>query len=86
MTDMDRKLLASARNGDVEAYEKITGTWHKKVYNIILNSCGRDTDVSELTQEVFVRVFKTVRASCEEPMLPVLIVRTAGEVCKKAKL
>ncbi len=86
MSDIDRKLLSYARKGDVEAYEKITGAWHKKVYNIILNSCGRDSDVSGLTQEVFVKVFSSIRKYDADNMLPVLIVRTTGEVCKRAKL
>jgi DNA-directed RNA polymerase specialized sigma24 family protein len=89
MSNVDMKLLSSARKGDIEAYEKLTGVWHKRVYNIILKSCGAGHDASELTQEVFVKVFAALRRTSEkvdEIMLPVMIARTAGEVCKRVKL
>ncbi len=81
MSDNDRQLLAMAKRGDVEAFEKLTESHQKKVYNIILNKCEDGRDVSGLTQEVFVRIFKSLRYMQDDSLFILSIYKTAKDVC-----
>lgn len=81
MSEDERKLLASARNGNIEAYEKLIGPLQKKVYNIVLKTCGDGNDISELTQEVFLRVFKSLLHQQEDSSFILSIYKAVRDVC-----
>ncbi len=85
MSDYERQLMEQARKGDTEAFEKLAGSYYKKVYNIILNSCGKEAGVSELAQEVFIRVFKNLKHQPDDSMLAISIYKSAGDVCMEAR-
>ncbi|NJD04670.1 MAG: hypothetical protein FIA99_19195 [Ruminiclostridium sp.] len=81
MSDNDRQLLALARKGNIEAFEKLTESHQKKVYNIILGRYSNRSEVSQLTQEVFVRMFKSVRQIQDDSLFVLSIYKTAKDVC-----
>ena len=81
MSDNDRQLLAMAKKGNVDAFEKLTENYQKKVYNIILNRCENTSEVSRLTQEVFVRIFKSLRYMRDDNLFILSIYKTAKDVC-----
>jgi DNA-directed RNA polymerase specialized sigma subunit, sigma24 homolog len=81
MSENDRQLLTRARKGDVEAFEKLAENYHKKVYNIILNKYENRKEVSNLTQEVFVRIFKTLDELQDDSHFALSIYKTTKEVC-----
>ena len=82
MSDNDRQLLALARKGNIEAFETLTENYQKKVYNIILNKYSNRSEVSQLTQEVFVRIFKSIRQMQDDSLFVLSIYKTAKEVCR----
>ena len=81
MSDNDRQLLALARMGNIEAFEKLTENYQKKIYNIILSKYTNRSDVSRLTQEVFVRIFKSIRQMQDDSLFVLSIYKTAKDVC-----
>jgi DNA-directed RNA polymerase specialized sigma24 family protein len=81
MSDSEKLLFRLARNGSVEAFEKLTEDHQKKVYNIILNSCSNALVASELAQEVFVRTFKALRYHNDESMFAISLYRTTRVIC-----
>ena len=81
MSDNDRQLLALARKGNIEAFEKLTENYQKKVYNLLLNKYRNRKEVSELTQEVFVRIFKSLRQIQDDNLFVLSIYKTTKEVC-----
>jgi RNA polymerase sigma-70 factor (ECF subfamily) len=85
MNDYQRQLMDSARKGSTEAFEKLAEAYYKKVYNIILKNCGAEADVSELAQEVFVRVFKNLKHQPDDSMLAISIYKSTGDVCTEAQ-
>lgn len=85
MSDYERQLMEQARKGDTEAFEKLAGSYYKKVYNIILNGCGKEAEVSELAQEVFIRVFRNLKHQPDDSMLAISIYKSAGDVCMEAR-
>ncbi|MCX7842764.1 MAG: sigma-70 family RNA polymerase sigma factor [Clostridia bacterium] len=60
MSDSERLLLEKAKNGDVEAFEKLIEGSQKRVFNVALRMLGNHDDASEISQEVFIKVFKSI--------------------------
>ena len=77
-------LFSAARAGDVEAFEKLIEVYNKKVYSMFLNLCGDKDYANELTQEVFVKVYRSIRHLEKESTFPVLVYKTTRDVCLKA--
>lgn len=85
MSDYERQLMDLAKKGSIEAFEKLAESYYKKVYNIIFRSFGPEADVSGLTQEVFVRVFKSLKNQPGDCLLAISIYKSTGEVCHEAQ-
>lgn len=59
MTD-DRLLLQKAQEGDRRAFEGLIGLHSPKVYNLALGYTGQHQDAEEITQTVFLKVWKSL--------------------------
>lgn len=81
MSGNEKDLLQKARNGDIEAFELLIEKHQKKVFNIALRMIGNYDDASELAQEVFIRVFKSIRSFKEESSFSTWIYRITANVC-----
>lgn len=57
---VDVELVRRAKNGDVKAFEELFSRYHKRVYSLIYRMLGDENDASDLTQEVFVRVYNSL--------------------------
>jgi len=84
MNDRERRLMKSARNGRVAAYEELIQPHQKKIYNLMLKTCCNEFEASQLTQEVFVRVFSSIKHWTEDISLTLNIYKIAGEISQKA--
>lgn len=80
--DSDRELFVKAHSGDIEAFEKLTEAYQKRVFSVAYSITGNQVLASDMTQEVFVRVFRAMK-TLDNQALPVYIYRTAGEVCRR---
>lgn len=85
MGNYERQLTDSTIKGSIEAFEKLAESYYKKVYNIIYKIFGNDANVSELTQEVFVRVFKNLKKQPESSALAISIYKSTADVCLEAR-
>lgn len=74
-------LFRMAGNGDIEAFEKLIEGFDKKVYCIMLKFAGNREEAMDLTQTVFIRVFKTMKSLENEKLLPLHIYRTVRDIC-----
>jgi len=81
VSDKEKDLLLKARNGDVKAFETIIEDYQKKVFNIALRMIGNHDDASELAQEVFIRIFKSLKNFKGESSLSTWIYRITTNVC-----
>lgn len=84
MTGHEQQLLKTARKGGIEAFEELTGPHQVIVYNFLLNECGNEFEASQLTQEVFVRIFELLNKKADIDNLYTCIYRTAAEVGRQA--
>jgi len=47
--------------GDSAAWEEIVQLYHRRIYNICYRFTGRGDDADDLTQEVFIKIYKTLK-------------------------
>ena len=60
METTDADLVARCRAGDREAWELIVRQRHTRVYNLAFRFTGRAEEAEDLTQEVFLKVYRTL--------------------------
>lgn len=84
---MDRnckKLMKLARDGSVAAFEELTQPHHNKIYNLMLKTCSDEFEASQLAQEVFIRVFRSMALLKDNLSLTLNIYRIAEEVGRQS--
>jgi len=83
MNDYKRQLNKSARCGCVEAYEEIIRPHMARIYTLMLSECGNEFQASQLTQEVFVRVYESLLSNPNRSSLVCDIYRTADRIIRQ---
>ena len=62
MTEADAVIIEQARKGDPVAWEKLVVRHTKRVYNLCYRFLGRTDQAEDLTQEVFIKVFRNINS------------------------
>lgn len=60
--DVDQQLVARCLSGDDGAWELLVRSHTRRVYAICYRFIGRDSEAQDLTQEVFLRLFRTLHS------------------------
>jgi RNA polymerase sigma-70 factor (ECF subfamily) len=60
--DPDINLVERCLSGDAGAWEELVRVHSRRVYGICYRFIGRDGEAQDLTQEVFLRVFRTLKS------------------------
>lgn len=58
----DKHIVAQARRGDLSAFEELVIRYEKRVYAIALRSSGSPEDAADITQEVFLKVWRSMES------------------------
>ncbi len=58
----DEKIVRRIINGDIESYRDIIERYEKHIYNIGLRFFRNGEDSSDFTQEVFIKVFESLKS------------------------
>ena len=78
MDTTDAELIEKCRAGDREAWEIIVRRRHSRIYNLAYRFTGRFDEAEDLTQEVFLKVYRTLHSyRPESGALETWIVRVA---------
>ena len=56
----DLQLARAAAAGDTAAFERLYEQYHKRVYSLCLRMLGESSQAEDLTQEVFLQVYKKI--------------------------
>lgn len=59
--DFEIRLVERCLGGDEAAWEELVKTHTRRVYGICFRFTGADSEAQDLTQEVFLRLFRTLR-------------------------
>ncbi len=60
--EQDLELLKRCLAGDGAAWEALVRTHTRKVYNLCYRFTGRTQDAEDLTQEIFIKIFQTLKS------------------------
>jgi RNA polymerase sigma-70 factor (ECF subfamily) len=77
----DIKLIEAFRKGDEKAFEEIVRRYQRQVANIIYLTLGNREEVDDISQEVFVRVFRSLGRFEFDSSLYSWIYRIAVNLC-----
>ena len=55
-------VIKRCLGGDASAWEEIVRTHNRRIYNICYRFTGSQDDAEDLTQEVFIRIYKTLKS------------------------
>lgn len=58
--EADAEIIEQARRGDPLAWEKLVVRYTKRIYNLCFRFVGRVEQAEDLTQEVFIKVFRNL--------------------------
>lgn len=53
-------LIRRCVNGDAAAWEEIVQRYHRRIYNLCYRFAGSADDAQDLTQEVFIKMYRTL--------------------------
>ncbi len=73
----DRDLVLAARQGDVDAYNRLVSRWEKRVYNYLLRVVKNREDALDLSQETFLKAYRYLRRLEEVERFPQWLFRIA---------
>ncbi len=60
--DADNYLVQRCRAGDQTAWEELVKNHTRRVYSICYRFTGADTDAQDMTQDVFLRIFQSLKS------------------------
>lgn len=81
LNDLEKALLQKCKKGDLEAFEKLIDSYQKKVFNLCYRYLDNYDDAEELSQEVFIKVYRAISGFKEESSLGTWIYRIAVTTC-----
>ncbi len=73
----EQAVVRRARAGDQGAFEELVFTYEKKIYHLSLRYTGSEQDAMDVTQEVFLRVFRFLPQFQEESRFSTWLYRIA---------
>ena len=62
----ERELVRKAINGNLDAFEQIVSLYERKIYALAYRNLGNEQDAMDVSQEVFLRVFRFLDSFKEE--------------------
>ncbi|NLY50156.1 MAG: sigma-70 family RNA polymerase sigma factor [Firmicutes bacterium] len=77
----DEALVRQSRQGSEEAFRLLVERYQAKIYNLAYRLLGNPEDASDLTQEVFCRVYVKLPAFRGEASLSTWVYRIANNLC-----
>lgn len=76
-----KKVIAQVLSGNTEAFAYIVNMYEAKIYNLALRMLRHHADAQDVTQEVFIKVFRQLENYREEAQFSTWIYRIATNAC-----
>src|SRR5438046_731916 len=73
----DAALVADLKSGSEEAFAMLIAQYHQPLYSLIARSLNDPADAADITQEVFIKVFRSIRTFNGESSLRTWLYRIA---------
>lgn len=79
--EAEKTLIAQAKQGDLSAFEALILRHEKIVYNVALRMMGQPEDAKDISQEVFLKVYKSIGAFDERSAFSTWLYRITMNTC-----
>ena len=76
-------LLMKAKEGDAQAFETLVSRYETKIYHMALRYTGDAQEALDITQEVFLRMYRGLEAFDGEAAVGMWLYKIADDVCKE---
>lgn len=80
--DKTGELVRSFRAGDTQAFNKLVLIYQTKIYNLALNYVKNPEEAKDLTQDIFVNVYRAMPTLREESKFSAWLYRIAVNKCR----
>lgn len=77
----EKVLLARAKKGEIAAFESLMTAYENRVYTLALRSTGSEHDAADITQEVFLRAWKSLDSFRGDSSLSTWLYRVTSNLC-----
>ncbi len=77
----EETLIEQAKNGDLDAFEGIVTLYEKRVYHFILKSLRNPEDAMDISQETFLRVYRSLNLFRGQSSFSTWIFSIASNLC-----
>lgn len=81
MALQEEVIIRNAQNGDIEAFEEIVDLYQKLIYNISFKMLGNTDDAMEASQEVFMRIYRSIKKFKFDSKFSTWIYRITTNLC-----
>lgn len=78
---IDQDLITRCRKGDRDAFNTLVETYQKQVFNIAYGMLSDYEDASDATQEIFVKVYKSINSFRGQSSFTTWLYRICANVC-----
>ncbi|WP_164522196.1 sigma-70 family RNA polymerase sigma factor [Halocella sp. SP3-1] len=78
----DKELIKRFRNNDESAFEELVLRYQKKVYNTVLRMLSNLDDTSDITQEIFIKVYQNLEKFKGQSSFSTWLFSIAGNHCR----
>ncbi len=75
-------LVEKSQQGNIEAFEKLISAYQKKVFNIALRMTGNQDDASDISQEVFIKIFKSIGSFKKQSAFSTWVYKITINTCR----
>lgn len=81
MSNSEKELIRKAKNGDVYSFEKLIKDYQINVYNLAFRILGNKEDAYDVSQEAFIKVYKSIKNFKEESSFSTWLYRLVSNTC-----
>ena len=77
----DEALIRRIKDGDADAFEEIVKTYEKPVYNLALRYSGNPDDAFDISQDIFLRVYRSIDTFRGQSKFSTWLYQIATNIC-----
>lgn len=77
----EKVLLGRAKKGEIDAFEALVTAYERRVYSLALRSTGSEADAADITQEVFLRAYRSLETFRGESGFSTWLYRITVNLC-----
>ncbi|MGI6424824.1 MAG: RNA polymerase sigma factor [Tepidanaerobacteraceae bacterium] len=78
---VEKDLIRRAKKGDLIAFEDLICGYEKKVYNTVFRFFNNEQDAMDITQEIFIKVFTSLKSFRENSSFSTWLYRISVNTC-----